>query len=182
MPAGPGHLPRNLEAEFALYLMDSGRWRALEAISWIVIDFMGKKNRSGEGGSDFDGIPPDELVTIPWWAAHACMLAWMQWSTPGIAEEGLPNKRRPRTLGKAFEVEGRSLYAAALKLDRDRRIALMVAKQLPAARGKVRAAVAIVETELSLGKSRIVWDAWRKYGHQAKRALAKYQSNLKAEA
>ena len=145
--AGPEHLGRDLKSALGLYLMDGGRWRALDAVALVVIAILDQHGKTGE---EFDGVHPNKKVEIPWWVARSIFIASMEWRDGQVGHG--PNIR----LGQAFELEHRergkpSPYKVAQLEERDMRLALLVAERRPL---KLEAAVYDVANEAGL-KERI---------------------------
>lgn len=166
--AGPEHLERDLNASLGLYLMDSGRWRALHALASV---FFAVRHQQGRDDSEFNGIDPSARIEVPWWAVRALVLGWMEWL------DGREGRSRKFQLGQTLEVErlarGKvSPYETAQRQDRDRRLALLVAQKRPL---KMESAVADVAGEAGL-KDRTVWEAWNNYGDAATQAISKLKN------
>ena len=81
--AGPEHLERDLTAKLCVYLMDRGRWHALDALAEIATN----KIHTDGGEGEFDGIHPATAVPVPWWTVRAVLIAWSEWKE-GQSEEG----------------------------------------------------------------------------------------------
>ena len=158
--AGHEHLDRDLKGMFGIFLHDGGaRWRAFDAVALIVSATMSKYGKDGE---EFDGLPPTSFIPIPWWAARALHRGWME------CRGGQKIGAEKITLGRAFEFEatkpGRqgSPFTQAGREDRDREIALMIARRLP---GKIEVVIPVVAEEAGLNE-RSVRTIYSKYKKQ----------------
>ena len=158
---------RDLRAALYFHLMDGGRWRAFHAMSLVANKLIKESNQAGE---DFDGVAPDAMVAVPWWAVRAMYIGYSTWLG------GQKGRGKPLSLGKAFEVKRprsgkKSIQEVSKERDRDMQLAALVA----AKQGKLEFAIADVAAEIGLGK-RTVWAAWSKYGEAAKNAFLQLQS------
>ncbi|MBE0532633.1 MAG: hypothetical protein IH626_17555 [Rhodospirillales bacterium] len=166
--AGPETLQRDLDAAREFYLKEGARWHAFTALKLVANQIL---QQSPDPAGDFDGVPPETPVSVPWWAVRAAYLAWMTW------ENGECGRADKISLGQAFGVERmgqgqRSSWEESEKNERQMRIATLVAEKIGCGSRPmpIDYALDFVAIDLDVEKS-MVREAWREFGGRALEAL-----------
>jgi hypothetical protein len=168
--SGPQHFARDLEVLGRKY-SETGflRFRGLEALAFIAQHKMWEAGQPEhgvpEGAENYDGVPFDDDVSVPWWAVRASAIAWRDFKEQ-------VEQKVPTSLGRCFETEsGVAGVRSGLTVDnvdfKNREFARLVAWL----RFSVGPSLSVEKAiEVALGapgfarSERSAWEAWTAFG------------------
>ena len=170
---GPEHLHRDLVALWCAYRSDpSTNIAAFEAMERIAVHWWDDDVQVDRPDPNF-GMPPETMVSVPWWVVHLLGRSWRNYRTSG------PGKKAEQAFLLTEPGQGKRPRIDAFNTTLRRRLtALSVAVVLHKAecageRCSVENAIGKVAETYKIPED-TVRDHWKAHGQEARATLAEY--------